>query len=99
MTEKARRYRQAKDRNHIAGAGTEAENRDLFCESGLWAEWRLKCEARLFFTHRGQHSDAVALAGWSFFDRPHSAFPPCRSGGASERFGRKVFSVEGDHGA
>jgi hypothetical protein len=26
-------------------------------------------------------------------------FRPCRSGGASERFGRKVFSVESDHGA
>jgi hypothetical protein len=34
--------------------------------------WRYRVSVRsavIFFTHRGQYSDAVALAGWSIFDR------------------------------
>jgi hypothetical protein len=80
---------------HIEGAGTEAESR-FFASSAC--RYRVSVRA-VIFTHRGQHSGAVALAGWSIFDRRHSAFPLCRSGVASERFGRKVFSVEGDHRA
>jgi hypothetical protein len=81
-----------------ASCASRFQREPRFFESGL-AESLLRAKRGYFLLIVVNIQRPLPSLVGQFSTGVNSAFPPYRSAGASERFGRKVFSVEGDHGA